>query len=267
MQRGIVFEIENRKATVMKNNGDFIRVIAHSDWKKGDVVTIKAKTIMYKPLATIAACFMLFISVSAFGFGVYFDETTLISLDINPSIELSANRFDRVIAVRSLNAEGDTIIQQVNVKNKPLDKAVSALFDGGLGDFIPQNPLVTFTVFSSDEQSERLILNKLQNTADTYVSSHHADAQIELLSVDEALINEAHKHNVTAGKYTALRELQEVLPEMEIESYSHHSISYIKEQTKIHGAGHGAPNTQNHNKAAPDGNKHRNKGGNKGSHH
>lgn len=249
MQKGIIFEIENEKAVVMKNNGEFVSIKARPGWKKGDVVTVSVRTSTFNLFAAVAACFLLFISASVFGAGIYFEETALISLDVNPSIELSVNRFDRVISVRSLNEDGDNILAQTNVKNKPIDNAISALFDGGLGEFIPQNPLVTFAVFTSDKQSEQLILDKLQNTADTYVLSHHADAQVEVLSVDEKAVNKAHEYNVTAGKYSALRELQEVLPEMEMESYSHHSISYIREQTKIHGGNHEKGNQRRHKNA------------------
>lgn len=234
MQKGIVFEINKGKATVMKNNGDFICVPAHSDWKKGDLVTVKTSAYPWKSFATIAACFLLFFTVSTLGMGVYFDEAALVSLDVNPSIELSLNRFDRVIDARSLNEEGGDILEQINVKNQKLGQAVSSLFDEGLGDFLDQNPLVTFTVFSEDAKKEQMLLDKLQNTADTCISSHHEEAQIEVLSVDEQVVNMAHKYQVTAGKYTALCELQKVLPEMEMERYSHHSISYIKEQTEIH---------------------------------
>lgn len=263
MRKGIIFEIENGKATVIKNNGDFVSVSAHPDWKKGDVVTIQARNITFKPFSVIAACFLVFISVSAFGGKLYFDETALVSLDVNPSIELSVNRFDRVIAARSLNEDGRDILEQVHVKNKSLDNAVSALFDGGVGEFISQNPLVTFTVFSPDTQNEQLIRNKLQKTADTYVLSHHANAQVEVLSVGENVVNEAHEYNVTAGKYTALQELKEVLPDMEMKNYSHHSISYIKEQTKFHGAGHGKPDASERNRSTPEGGHNRGEGHNR----
>lgn len=266
MQKGIIFEIENENATVMKNNGDFVNVTALPCWKKGDVVTIKTRTGSLKAFAAIAACLLLLISTSVFGVGVYFQEAALISLDVNPSIELSVNRFDRVIAVRSLNDEGYQILERVSVKNKLLDDAVSALFEGGLGTFIPQSPLVTFTVFSPDTQREQLILSKLQDTA-SYVSSHHADAQIAVLSVDENLVNEAHEHHVTAGKYSALIELQKVLPEMEMERYSHQSISYIKEQTKIHGNDHGIPDALDQNNATSNGKKHGSIKNHNGSHH
>lgn len=236
MQKGIVFEIKNKKATIMKNNGDFVSVAASPEWKKGDMVTVKTKITSWKSFAAIAACFLLLISLSTVG--VYFDETALISLDVNPSIELSVNRFDRVIGASSLNDEGYQLLKQVSVKNRPYEEAISALFDGGLGDYISENPLVTFSVFSPDAQKEQLILSKVRNTANTCVSAHHAKARIEILSVDENLVNEAHEYHVTAGKYAALKELQQVLPDMEMENYSHHSISDIKEQINAHGNQH-----------------------------
>ncbi len=256
MKKGIVFEIEGGNAIIMKNDGEFVKVAANSQWRKGDVVTIKAKTINLKPISTIAACFLMIISFSAIGLGIYFNESALISLDVNPSLELSVNRFDRVIDARALNDEGDNILEQINVKNKLLDDAVLTLIEQGLGKYVQNNPLVTFTVYSPDMETQKLIMSNLQDTADNYISAHHANVQVELLSVDKELINVAHEYNVTAGKYTALKELQSVLPGMEMENYSHHSISYIKEQTKYHKENHDASNTVEGGACTPKDNEH-----------
>lgn len=248
MQKGIVFEINNKKATIMKNNGDFICVNALAGWQKGDVVTIKAQTVPYIFLVRIAACVLLFISIPTWGYNIYFEETALISLDVNPSIELSVNRFDRIIDVRSLNDSGYDILEKAKVKNQSLDHAITTLFNSGLGDFISTNPLVTFTVFSDNTQNEQQLLSRVQDTADDYITAHHSGANVEVLSVDEDMVNHAHEYNVTAGKYAALLELQGVAPEIEIENYSHHSIFYIKEQIKVHGDNHedNGEHTQEH---------------------
>lgn len=257
MPKGIVFEIENGNAVVMKNNGEFISVIAHPHWRQGDVVAIKAKTINLQRISIIAACFFVLISTSVIGMKVYFNESALISLDVNPSIELSINKFDRVIDVRALNDDGDNILDQTNVKNKLLDDAVVTLFEQGLGDYLQNNSLVTFTVYSPDIETQQTILSDIQNAA-VYIYTHHANAHVELLSVDEATIDTAHEYNITAGKYAALRELQRVLPEIEIKNYSHHSISYIKEQTKTHGEDHHFTNPVENDSPIQEDNKHDN---------
>ena len=46
----------------------------------------------------IIACF-IFLLFSFSGYGLYFTKTSIISIDINPSIELNINRFDRVISI------------------------------------------------------------------------------------------------------------------------------------------------------------------------
>ena len=45
-------------------------------------------------------------------------------MDINPSIELSVNRFDRVIAVTGFNEDGQVLSRELDVKYKDYAQAV-----------------------------------------------------------------------------------------------------------------------------------------------
>lgn len=46
---------------------------------------------------------------------LYATPTVQISIDINPSVELGVNRFDRVVSVEGWNDDGTALAQTVNV--------------------------------------------------------------------------------------------------------------------------------------------------------
>lgn len=239
MKTGVVLEISNGKATVMQNGGGFIAVPAEKHWQKGDVVTLKNRRVNLEPLYAVAACFLIVISLSVFGYNLYYDEVSLVSLDVNPSIELGLNSFDRVIGVKAFNEDGMQILNHVDIKNQSIDKAILLLLNGGLNGYITDNSYVTFTVSSTNSDMEAALLTLLQNTANSNILLHHQTAQLEYYAVDTAFVSDAHSHEVTAGKYLALLQLKEVQPDIVIEEYAHHSIGDIREQINNHNTEHG----------------------------
>ena len=62
------------------------------------------------------------------GFGFYYNTimrpATKITIDINPSIELTLNSHDVVIGVSAFNDEGDKFLDQSNFLHKPLNMAI-----------------------------------------------------------------------------------------------------------------------------------------------
>lgn len=54
----------------------------------------------YRPLLSLAACLILVVCLGLWR--AWFTPVSVISIDINPSLELELNRFDRVICGRRL---------------------------------------------------------------------------------------------------------------------------------------------------------------------
>ena len=94
----------------MKNGGDFVSLPAKEGWKKGDIVPVKTKPRSRRFLtaaAAIAAC--LCFVVTGGGYHYYYAQAALISVDVNPSIELTVNRLDRVTSSSALNEDGEAL--------------------------------------------------------------------------------------------------------------------------------------------------------------
>ena len=71
-------------------------------------------------LSAVACALLIFIG----GNWLYFTPTAEISIDINPSIELSVNRFDRVISVNGYNEDGDILAEQLDIKFADYTEAI-----------------------------------------------------------------------------------------------------------------------------------------------
>ena len=84
--KGIVFQIDGANAVVMLNDGNFVDTKAKPDWQVGDVVTVPKQKRNLKAWYLVAACFALVISLGFGGYGLYYSQESLVSMDINPSI-------------------------------------------------------------------------------------------------------------------------------------------------------------------------------------
>lgn len=248
MKTGIVMEIKDRIAVVMKTGGEFVEVKAESRWKKGDTVTLKSNVRSFKTLYTVAACFaILFLAVFG-GYRLYYTEASLISMDINPSLELSVNRFGKVIAVNSYNDDAAELIGIEDVKGLSYQKAIETLLQSDdMRSYLENNEYLDFAVFSREDDAE---VTEYLNTYMQTFSAAYPENSIKCSRADEATVSAAHSHGMSIGKYLAFLELQELDPELEAEEYSGCGISEIRNQIRNHHQGgngqgnHGNGDTQ-----------------------
>lgn len=222
MKTGIVLNILEDKAQILLAGGKVTTVPLRAGWQLGDLVILKKRS-FYRLWLLIAAGVMV---VMGLGFGwMYGQEAAVISLDINPSIELSLNRFHRVISVRAWNVDGEALISGVRLKHQYYTEAVKTLLEKQkqTEDF-NEASLIVFTVWTKEQKEETILLLGLQEAAS---NSHFQET--EYFAVDTKLLEQAHASGVSAGKYQYLEELKELDPELDLKAYRNHTIAELKE--------------------------------------
>lgn len=187
------------------------------------------------------------------GYSFYFEEVSFVSVDLNPSIELSLNRLDRVIGWKAYNKESEEILNSIKIKNKKYDEALETLITNEMFDrYIKDNSYISFTVYSNNSDKESLILDNVKSCADNFIYSHHQTAHIEYDAVNLNLKDEAEKYDISPGKYKVIKELQSVNPDIKIEDYRYSSVAQIKDEINIYISSQNNqnninPNIQNYN--------------------
>ena len=228
---GIIIEITEKEAVVMKNGGDFVSLPVKEGWKKGDIVPVRTKQRSRRFLtaaAAFAAC--LCFAVTGGGYHYYYAQAALISVDVNPSIELSVNRLDRVTSSSALNEDGEALLSGVRLTGMECGEAFKELLQSESGEpYLSGNKNVVVTVYSANEARQSRLLEEIRETADTTVTKLRPDGNTEYRAVTSEEVEAAHSCGVTAGKYIYLQKLEEAAPEADITQYSHCSIDEIKE--------------------------------------
>lgn len=232
MKTGVILEINQNRALVLDGSGGFREVSAQPGWQTGDVVPLSA-TARPRVFFMAAACFL--VCFLGLGGWLWFGQASLVSLDVNPSVELRLNYFDRVVSARAMNDEGVELLEAGEVTGMTADQAVSALLKSDfLSGYLTKEQLVTvmLTVQSGSGAREEKLLQLVNGSAEEAAEAA-GSVQVECHIVDGELVAQAHGHGVTAGKYLALLQLQQADPEIDINDYTHCGIGEIRQEAAL----------------------------------
>ncbi len=164
--KSVVLEIKGKFAAVLSDDGSIKKVknknyvIGQEIWsiqKEEDLKMMKLP--ITRKMALCASCAAIMLFGTGAGIWAYAAPYSYVSLDVNPSIEYTLNRLDRVIQVEAVNDDGQAILDELNMtdlKNKSIEDAILATVQqiSDEGYFKESNPeLMTATASEAVEDS------------------------------------------------------------------------------------------------------------------
>lgn len=181
----------------------------------------KKRTSPLRNFAAAAACALLVFLAG--GSYLYFTPTAYISVDVNPSLELGINRFDRIVSVTGYNEDGKALADSLDLKYMDYSDALESLLaDQEMEVYLSDNADVVLTVAgSSDSQSSQIL-----ETVESCASGHE---NIHCHSGDTEEIHHAHDAGLSFGKYQAYLTLKELNPSVTLEEVQDMTMSQIRE--------------------------------------
>lgn len=161
-------------------------------------------------LIAATACFVLLLS-AIIGYSAYFTPAYAISIDINPSIELGINHFNKVVSVDTYNEDGYTVMSSLDVYYLDyIDALKLILADKGMKEYIVQDQLISVGVFGKNEDKNNEVLDNVAACTSSYSNVHCS-------SGNSGEVSEAHDAGMSCGKYKAFLELQALDPDITAE--------------------------------------------------
>lgn len=155
-----------------------------------------------RKLLTAAICLAFVLSGLGVGRWVYFTPVSAVSIDVNPSIELKINRFDRVLSVAGYNEDGRELASGLNVRHMDYMDAIRlVLADKSVTDCLAQDDILSIIVISIDESRQSEMLANVENCAAGYRNVYCGTGHYED-------VTSAHTHGLSFGKYQAFLDLQ-----------------------------------------------------------
>lgn len=157
------------------------------------------------------------------GAWLYLSPTAQISIDINPSVELGVNRFDKVVSVKGLNEDGRRLAETLDIRFADYEEAVEQVMENdSIAKLLKENEVITITVTGPESAQCRRILPKVQHCVEGHRNSYCYYAHSEE-------VKEAHSLGLSYGKYRAYLELKEIAPEILPEDVQGMTMKEIRE--------------------------------------
>lgn len=170
--------------------------------------------------AAVCAALALFAGIK-----LYFTPTTHINIDINPSLDLGINLFDRVVSINALNDDGKKLIMEMpNIKFTAYDEALRRILDNkSVESMLSEDGIMTVTVIETNTAQSENILSAVSSCAGGY-------GRIHCHSVSHEDASEASRLGLSYERYLAYLNLHFADPGITPESVrnmSMHEIEYL----------------------------------------
>ncbi|HEX2945683.1 MAG TPA: anti-sigma factor domain-containing protein [Clostridia bacterium] len=264
--KGIVAQVEGKYAIVLAQDGSFRKVRAKPFMETGIEIDMDQpakkvrKTGYIMKAASIAAAALLALG-TAYGAYSYAMPYSYVHLDINPSIELTANVYDRIIKVEALNEDGRKLLDGRNLKHSRLEIGVSDLLDLAVdkgyleeddlqaGSSVPVGTessgaaegtagtgtegqeeidnAVLLTISSDNSKKSGELKKELRDIAARELDTDKIDSEILVGEASMEQRNEAKELGVTPGKLALIENAIETEPELQLEELKRNSVKEL----------------------------------------
>ncbi len=176
--------------------------------------------------AVSAVCGLLLLVMGGVGTSWILRPVSYVSIDVNPSIELALNRFDRVVSAEAYNAEGEEILDGLPLKWKKYTEAIDTVIGSeGMRLYLTDTSQLVLTVVADSANEAKLTEGVKACTSHVEGSCHSTQADI-----NEA--PQAHENGISCGKYKAYLELSQYDSSITLEECRRMSMEEIWERLR-----------------------------------
>ena len=195
------------------------------------------KTTKRRWTSLIAAC----LAVMLLGGGLFYQRAnavaSVVSLDVNPSIELKVNRSEKVLVCTPLNEDAKAILADMgngaDLKGAKLDVAVNAivgsLVRNGYLDSI--SSAIMISVEDKDTARAEKLQRELTSTVDGVLQTSESRASVltQTLTQDAGLEQQARENSISTGKAALVNRVLTINPSLKFDVLAKLSVEELKD--------------------------------------
>ena len=234
-------KMEQRLAAAVEKTApnDANGVLSRCEERKGTVIPMTTKkTTKRRWTSLIAAC----LAVMLLGGGGLFYQranavASVVSLDVNPSIELKVNRSEKVLACTPLNEDAKAILADMgngaDLKGAKLDVAVNAIV-GSLvrnGYLNSISSAIMISVEDKDTARAEKLQRELTSTVDGVLQTSESRASVltQTLTQDAGLTQQARENSISTGKAALVNRVLAINPSLKFDVLAKLSVEELKD--------------------------------------
>ena len=188
-----------------------------------------------KRLMPIAACFVFVFILIGGMLGLGNENYQTVYIDVNPSVALNVNRFDKVSSVEYLNEDAEKALSSVKLKGltaeDALEKVIDAYDDAG---YFENGAEIYISAVSEKNKNYDKLLSKMQERAEKVKGKRGYSVNVNKLTAEDR--TEAKEYDISPGKYRVISEIIEKHPNYTVEDLKDKSMAELKKLlTQKHG--------------------------------
>lgn len=194
--QGVVMEIKENRCVVLKKDGTFAE-IPNRNYTVGQTVTLSRSAV--RRSLSLAACLAV-VCLAGAGYHLYFTPASYIYLDINPSVRLDLNCFERVIDVVPLNEDAETLLADSTIGKGKVSDCMSAIVSvcREQNYLNEDNTDVEVSVRTDNARLETVV-------EDTSSAIQQENLEVSVYRMDESENESAIEHHISAKRLRAVR--------------------------------------------------------------
>lgn len=217
-------------------------ILSRCEQRKGNVIPMTKKNTNQKKhwiRYAVAACLAL-VLIGGVGGGVLYQQAnavaSVVSLDVNPSIELQVNQKEKVLSAKALNAEAEEILADLPLEGTDLNVAVNAI----VGSLLSHGYLesISSAILISVEDSDQARATRLQEglTAQVGAALENQQANATILSqtfqADSTLEAQATQSNISVGKAALIQAIQKNNSQLSFDALAALSVEELSQMVE-----------------------------------
>lgn len=212
-------------------------VLSRCTERKGTVVPMKKKNNrMKKWMQAVAACLAVLLLG---GGGLLVQQahavTSVVSLDVNPSIELRVNSREKVVSCQALNQEAQAVLEDMDggrdLKGVKADVAVNAIV-GSLvrcGYLDSLSSAILISVEDKDQARAQRLQQELTSVAGGALGDSQAAVLSQTVQQDKELEKQAKANHISTGKAALIRQAMALNGSLTFEGLAKLSVEELRD--------------------------------------
>ena len=226
--RGLVLEVRKNSVLVVTRDGKF-RCLPRQG------IAEVGKEYCYKtpfPFSQLAVAAVILLAVASVFIPMQHQPVSVayVSLDINPSIEMSLDSSQKVIGAEAYNIEGEQLLDEIKLVGQSLEQSLGLILEFAQeGNYFAGNePLIIITgtpAKDGDEDHIPAIKDTASRATANFIKKLRISVSVSVISADRVLREEARKTGLSMGKYAVYLQARSEGYGIEVDSLQRMSVS------------------------------------------
>lgn len=249
-EKALIMQVTGDKAVVMTTDGQFVSIPVRPGMNIGLEVEVSVspaigasqrKNRWTSRLGVTAAVAALVLLVGTWQWPTQMVQvqampSAYVSLDINPSVEMSVDQNLRVISATGVNDDGQKVLEQLSLTTQPVDQAVKQLTEKAESmGFVKQNSDIIVTTSpagSSSNEFANSLESQLIQAVSQATKSSGKDVVVGGVTVKESIRQQAQTAGVSTGKYAVYLQAKAKGVPVTVDDFKKQSVTQVANKHK-----------------------------------